>query len=382
MQVQFGVDIFLKSGIAYKQAPLALVTNNAATTSVGVPSRVAFVQNGFNLRKLFSPEHGISVTGADGASQDNAIDPVTGLPVISLYGQRLSPLEEDFADIDICIFDIPDAGCRFYTYLWTMTYVMEACAKFNKPFLVLDRPNPIGADLSKVEGPMLDEENCSSFIGRWSIPLKHGCTLGELALYFAAVKIKDLEIEIIKAGNYDRQSMTNNFLFIPTSPAIADPATALLYPGMGLLEGVNVNEGRGTGKPFRICGAPWINAYELQGVLLEKHLPGVTIIPCVYKAAAAPYKDESCHGIELQVTDPNEFCSVNTGIAMLQSIRQLYPLQFKERLYSTHVNPSGRFHLDKLLGIQNAFARLERGQAFEIDVADRWKTEMNSFLLY
>ena len=382
MQVQFGIDNFLKSPPGYKRVPIALVTNNAATTSAGVPTRIALVKNGFNLRKLFSPEHGISATGADGTLQDNAIDPVTGLPVISLYGHRISPSDEDLADIDICIFDIPDAGSRFYTYLWTMTYVMEACAKFNKSFLVLDRPNPIGADLSKAEGPMLDEENCSSFIGRWSIPVKHGCTLGELALYFAAVKIKDLELKIIQAGNYDRKSTTNNFLFIPPSPAIEDPATAMLYPGIGLLEGVNVNEGRGTGKPFRICGAPWINSYELQGALLEKHLPGVTIIPAVYKAAATPYKDETCYGIELQVTDADKFCSVNTGIELLRSIQQLYPLQFKERLYTTHVNPTGRFHLDKLLGVQNAFVKLQRGNAFEIEVANQWKTEMNSFLLY
>ena len=136
-------------------------------------SRVALLKNQFKLVKIFSPEHGISVKGDDGVKQQNVTDTITDLPVVSLYGEKLMPSEEDMQDVDMVLFDIPDIGCRFYTYLWTMTYVMESCAAYNKPFMILDRPNPIGALLEKAEGPMLDEANCSSFIGRWNIPLKH-----------------------------------------------------------------------------------------------------------------------------------------------------------------------------------------------------------------
>ena len=168
-----GVNSFLQLSGPIKNLRYALVTNDAAFTSNGIRSRMALKKHGFNLIKIFSPEHGISVKGADGAYQNHQTDIVSGLPVISLYGDRLAPSEEDLADIDVVLFDIPDVGCRFYTYLWTMTYVMEACTLYNKQFIVLDRSNPISGNLDMEEGPMLDEQTCSSFIGRWSIPIIH-----------------------------------------------------------------------------------------------------------------------------------------------------------------------------------------------------------------
>src|SRR6187402_939289 len=268
-QVISGIDTFLQDPEVNKNSAFAMVTNNAAFTSDRILSRLALVEKGFYLVKIFSPEHGVSVKGADGVYQKDAIDIKTALPIISLYGDRLKPTEEDLKDIDIVLFDIPDVGCRFYTYLWTMTYVMEACAKYNKQLIILDRPNPIGGDLSKTEGPMLDEINCSSFIGRWSMPVRHSCTLGELANYFLAKKVNGLDLKIIAAQNWkrDRIAGTDGFDFYPTSPAIQNISTALVYPGMGLLEGINVNEGRGTAHPFTQFGAPWINAEELKTVI-------------------------------------------------------------------------------------------------------------------
>src|SRR5688572_13780296 len=215
-QVIPGIDSFLRQGDLYKSLRLGLVTNNAAFTADRLLSRLALLKNGFNLIKIFSPEHGISVKGEDGVFQHHSTDIKTDLPIISLYGDRLMPTEEDLIDIDVMLFDIPDVGCRFYTYLWTMTYVMEACAKYNKQLIILDRPNPIGGNLEMVEGPMLDEKNCASFIGRWSIPVKHSCTLGELATYFSNKKIKGLDLKIVPVKNWDRAQVTNDFY--PTSP--------------------------------------------------------------------------------------------------------------------------------------------------------------------
>jgi len=379
-QVISGIDIFLQDPEVNKDSRLAIVTNNAAFTSSRILSRLALVEKGFNLVKIFSPEHGISVKGADGVYQKDAIDIKTALPIISLYADRLMPTEEDLKDIDIVLFDIPDVGCRFYTYLWTMTYVMEACAKYNKQLIILDRPNPIGGNLEHAEGPMLDEKTCSSFIGRWSIPIKHSCTLGELANYFSNKRVKGLDLKIVQVKNWDRDRITNDFY--PTSPAIQNISTALVYPGMGLLEGINVNEGRGTDKPFIQFGAPWIIAEELQIALKNKSITGIDFKPCSYTPADSLYKNEPCYGLELNLTDINKFQPVALGIDLISVLLKLYPLQVKERAYVTNVNPTGGGHLDKLLGIKNAFELLQSGKSLQTDVSRTWLSEITASLLY
>lgn len=182
--VKTGIDILLEHTPSWKQSRIGLVTNDAALTGQGIASRKAILDNGFNLVRIFSPEHGLSATGADGAPMKDQKDPLTGLPVISLYGEKVAPAADDLCDLDLLLFDIPDAGTRFYTYLWTLTYCLEVCASTKTTLIVLDRPNPLSGILSLAGGPFLDESNCSSFIGRWSIPIRHSCTLGELALYF------------------------------------------------------------------------------------------------------------------------------------------------------------------------------------------------------
>ena len=379
-QIIPGIDVFLQDPEVKKNSRFAIVTNNAAFTSERILSRLALIEKGFNLVKIFSPEHGISVKGEDGVYQKDAIDIKTALPIISLYGDRLMPTEEDLKDIDIVLFDIPDVGCRFYTYLWTMTYVMEACAKFNKQLIILDRPNPIGGNLEMAEGPMLDEKDCASFIGRWSIPIRHSCTLGELAIYFSNKKMKGLDLKIVKVKNWDRGRIANDFY--PTSPAIQNILTALVYPGMGLLEGVNVNEGRGTDKPFMQFGAPWINAEELQMELKNKNVTGIDLKPCSYIPADSLYKNETCYGLELNLTDANKFRPVVFGIDLIFVLLKLYPQWVKERAYITNANPSGGGHLDKLLGIKNVFEILKDGKTIQTDFSKTWLSEISSFLLY
>ena len=379
-QIIPGIDVFLHDPEVKKNSRFAIVTNNAAFTSERILSRLALTEKGFNLVKIFSPEHGISVKGEDGVYQKDAIDIKTALPIISLYGDRLLPTEDDLKDIDIVLFDIPDVGCRFYTYLWTMTYVMEACAKFNKQLIILDRPNPIGGNLEMAEGPMLDENDCASFIGRWSIPIRHSCTLGELAIYFSIKKMKGLDLKIVKIKNWDRGRIANDFY--PTSPAIQNILTALVYPGMGLLEGVNVNEGRGTDKPFIQFGAPWINAEELQMELKNKNVTGIDLKPCSYIPADSLYKNETCYGLELNLTDANKFRPVAFGIDLIFVLLKLYPQWVKERAYITNANPSGGGHLDKLLGIKNVFEILKDGKTIQTDFSKTWLSEISSFLLY
>ena len=381
--LQYGIDVLLQQHTKFNKQSLALVTNNAATTINGEHSRVALLQNKFNLVKLFSPEHGIHTTGTDGEAQPNTTDILTGLPLISLYNNKLAATEEDLHDVDLVLFDIPDCGCRFYTYLWTMTYVMEACAQFNKPLIVLDRPNPIGALLEKAEGPFLDEVNCSSFIGRWNIPLKHCCTLGELAFYFAATRLPQLNIEIINVKNYNRhQTALHDFVFTPTSPALQTIESALLYPGMGLLEGVNVNEARGTAHPFTMFGAPWINADELLNVLTLKQLPGIAFETISYKAITPPYEKQICNGLKLIIKDASQLMAVQTGLSILNAIASIYPHQLEKRLYKTAANPTGKKHLDKLLGTKDAFSQLHQSSTFHTAIAAEWFETIQPYLLY
>jgi uncharacterized protein YbbC (DUF1343 family) len=378
-----GIDVFLQDPEVKKNSRLAIVTNNAAFTSDRIVSRLALVNNGFNLIKIFSPEHGISVKGADGSYQKDGVDIKTALPIISLYGDRLMPNEEDLKDIDVVLFDIPDVGCRFYTYLWTMTYVMEACAKCNKPLIILDRPNPISGNLEMVEGPMLDEQACASFIGRWSIPIRHSCTLGELANYFSNKKVKGVDLKIIVAKNWQRNQIAGaGFDFYPTSPAIKNISTALVYPGIGLLEGINVNEGRGTENPFMQFGAPWVNTEELLKELKNKNVTGIDLKPCSYVPADSLYKNETCFGLQLNLTGTNKFHPIAFGIDLISVLFKLYPQHVKERAYVTNANPTGGEHLDKLVGIKNAFELMKQGKTIQTDVSQIWLSEITPFLLY
>jgi uncharacterized protein YbbC (DUF1343 family) len=384
-KVLFGIDYLLPQKNKFQHLRLALVTNNAATTSNGEFSRVALLEAGFTITKLFSPEHGLTAKGEDGAYQVHSIDSLTQLPIISLYGEHLMPTTEDLADIDMVLFDIPDVGCRFYTYLWTMTYVMEVCVLHNKPLVILDRPNAIGGDIDKAEGPMMDEKNCSSFIGRWTIPVRHSCTLGELATFFAATRIKGLNLDVIKVQNWNRKKIAAEagWNFVPTSPAIQDTETALLYPGIGLLEGINVNEGRGTDSPFKIVGAPWIDTQQLNIAFTDLQLSGIKSIAINYTPAWGLYAGEICYGLKFSVTDSHSFSPVETGLKLLQLIISSYPEHCKERLYKTVANPSGAGHLDKLTGVYNSFEKIKHRESISAILQPKdWKEIIQPYLLY
>ncbi len=353
--LQFGIDILLQQAPAWKTASIGLVTNHAASTNTLQPSRKTLLDAGFNIVALFSPEHGLDVTGADGQAMKDGTDVLTGLPMISLYGSKLAPTCEDLADIDLLLFDIPDIGSRFYTYLWTMTYVMETAAKNNKPLIILDRPNPVSGDLSLAEGPMLNTAN-ASFIGRWSMPVRHSCTLGELALYFNASQQINATIHVIKCEGWERGMFQPDWSipFVPTSPAIQSFESMLLYPGLCLLEATNISEGRGTKQAFTVAGAPWIKGRALAGMLNEMGLEDVSVQSVDFIPTSGKYEGQSCSGVQFHVKEHAYFQSVTNGLLLIKLIQTLYPAHFEWAPYPTHVNPTGKQHLDKLLGISDS----------------------------
>lgn len=382
--VSFGIGNFCAHADQLKKSRIGLVTNDAATNEAGIKSRIALIKAGFQIVKLFSPEHGLSSRAADGLLVADQVDEVTNLPVVSLYADKLQPSAEDLEDVDMVVFDIPDVGCRFYTYLWTMTYVMEACAKHHKSFVLLDRPNPLSGDLSKSEGPLLDPA-CASFLGRWNIPVRHSCTLGELANYFSSHYISGLDLRIIKMQNWNRRDFPGKVTwnFIPTSPAIKDAETALLYPGLGLLEGINVNEGRGTADDFKIMGAPWINRHALKKHFDQLNIPGIAFSETQYVPEWGMFKGEICSGLIFHFTEKRSFRPVKLGMEVLKQLIQQYPSDCKERLYKTNVHPTGEKHLDKLLGIPNSFFRVKNNITTpgESD-AEQWQDMIKPYLLY
>lgn len=353
--VRFGCDILVHGNCAIeKSARIGLVTNDAARLAANaqITSRAALREAGFNLTRLFSPEHGIAAAAPDGAAVADSVDAVTGLPVISLYGQTHRPDAEHLGDLDVVMFDIPDVGARFYTYIWTLSHVLEACAEVNKPLIVLDRPNPIGGALSDCEGPMLDEMRFSTFVGRWNISIRHGLTVGELATLWNHERQIGADLNVVKCQNWRRDMHwpDTGLPFVPTSPAMPDYQSALAYPGSCLFEGTNLHEGRGTDSPFRTIGAPWINAHALSDAMADLDLAGL-LAPCVrFQSRSRNYAGQWCNGVRLTITEPRIFRPVATALHLLAIIMQLHPDQFSFSPYPTAANQGAGAHFDRLVG--------------------------------
>jgi uncharacterized protein YbbC (DUF1343 family) len=356
MTVQLGIDIFLNQYTGYKKQKLAFVTNQAATTSSYLPSRQALQTDGFAIVRFFSPEHGLETVGADGHFMPNGTDSLTGLPIISLYGDKLRPTADDLADVDAVLVDLPDIGCRFYTYLWTLTHVMEACAEYQKPLILLDRPNPLSGALNLAEGPMLDENRCSSFIGRWNIPLRHSCTFGELATFWQQTRLPNLSLKVVKAEGWNRSLFQHDWQpsFVPTSPAMVSLESALLYPGLGLLEATTISEGRGTALPFRVAGAPWLDAETMVIQFNNQTLPGIVARKILFTPQSSKYTNQLCRGVQFHVTDAVRLRPVLSAMVFIKLMKDHHPADFDWNPYPTLINPTGKQHLDRLLGIADS----------------------------
>jgi uncharacterized protein YbbC (DUF1343 family) len=313
MPLQFGIDIIIKNEPDWKKLRIGVLTNDAAKTKTGINSRKALMDTGFNLTKLFSPEHGINAIGTDGALMNDGQDELTGLPIISLYGEKYIPTEIDVNDIDIMLFDIPDAGTRFYTYLWSMTYWIEAAAKYNKQVIILDRPNPLGGSIAMSEGPMLDD-GLSSFIGRFNVPIKHQCTLGELALYFNKTQSWNADLKVIKCEGWNRDLLFYdwNIRWSNPSPALQNIEATVLYPGLCFFEATNISVGRGTPYSFEWIGANWFNLPAInmvcQNILAKDFKIETLSLPILLDG-----ENISTTGIRIKVIEPSNASEIPTA---------------------------------------------------------------------
>ncbi|MEU6090156.1 DUF1343 domain-containing protein [Streptomyces sp. NPDC047085] len=317
---------------------LGLVTNHTGVLPDLRPAAPALLEAGARLVALFGPEHGLHGTGqaGEGEAARADVDPVTGLPVYDTYrcdGEDLDKLLID-SGVDALVYDLQDIGARFYTYVWTMFDLMISAARTGVRFVVADRPNPLGGLVS--EGPLLDPA-WASFVGRAPLPVRHGLTCGELARHLNASAVPHVaggaaELTVIEAAGWRRamHADATGLPWIAPSPNIPTPATAAVYPGTCLFEGTNVSEGRGTTQPFEIVGAPYIDA-RFAPSLAELALPGVHFrdlwfVPTFHKHAGRPLR-----GVQLHVTDREAFAPVRTAVAMLATLRRLYPDDFAWR---------------------------------------------------
>ena len=388
--IMFGIDTFLLQKTTQDKR-WGLVTNDVVMTSDLIPVRQALLYAGFNIVCLFSPEHGMEAMGTDGQAMAHKTDALTGLPIYSLYGDTLRPTSSVLQGLDGILFDLPDIGVRFYTYIWTLSHIMEACHEASLPLIILDRPNPLSGNMDLAEGPMLDEQEAASFIGRWRMPIRHSLTIGEMALYWQSERaLKGLDLTVIPIKGWHRHQFFQdlNIPFIPTSPAISSVETLLTYPVLCFLEGLNVSEGRGTAFSFRVCGAPWINGFALSKAFNELGLVGVKARAFSFIPHEGLHKNKNCYGIMLHVTDRSVFRPVHTGFHLVALLKMLYPDQLEWANYPTHVNKTGARHFDLLTGTPSVRQLLERDTHLffkaiqDMTGVEDWYEKTKAFHLY
>ena len=343
-KVLTGIDVLEAEGFSRLNGlRVGLITNHTGKSRAGKSTVEVFREApGVRLERLFSPEHGLY--GDVDRKVASFVDPDTGLTVHSLYGQTRRPTPEMLEGLDALVFDIQDIGARFYTYISTMGYAMEEAAKAGIRFIVLDRPNPING--VQVEGPILELHRLS-FTGYFPLPVRHGMTVGELAMLFNEENQIGAKLEVVKLEGWQRSLWFDetDLPWVNPSPNIRNLRQATLYTAVGLLESTNVSVGRGTDTPFEIFGAPWMNAKQLARTLQRRKLRGVKFTPTHFTPSADHYKGKRCHGVRVEVTDRTRFRSVAAGLEMARAVARLYP---------------GRFQLEKLVGMTGSEA-VEKG---------------------
>jgi uncharacterized protein YbbC (DUF1343 family) len=340
---------------------------------------------GVRLTRLFAPEHGLWGAAQDHAPVRPSIDPVTRLPVSSLYGARREPSAAMLRGLDALVVDLQDVGARYYTFVWTMALVLRASARASLPVVVLDRPNPLGG---AVEGNVPDPA-FASFVGLYPLPARHGMTIGELAGYLDAEHGLGCDLTVVPMRGWRRTMAWEDtgLPWVAPSPNMPTPDTARVYPGACLIEGTNLSEGRGTTRPFEWVGAPFLDAHRYAAALEAHRLPGVRFRPARFTPTFHKWAGRLCGGVQVHVTDRDAFRPFLTGLALIAAARRLAPRAFRWRR-PPYEFERRRLPIDILLGtdrIRLALARraplgaIER--AWQGDLA-RWRRHRAPYLIY
>ncbi|MCH8157637.1 MAG: DUF1343 domain-containing protein [Nitrospinae bacterium] len=382
-RVTLGLDRLLAEPEQYLRGrTFGLLVNQTSQTGDGRPAIPQFRNhNRFELTTLFAPEHGLYGVDQDMAAVADDDDPASGLPVKSLYGTDVSSLTPSPAlldGLDNLVFDIQDVGSRYYTFIYTLANCMQTCAEAGTRMIVCDRPNPING--VTVEGNLVAEKY-RSFVGQYPLPNRHGMTVGELANLFNDRFGIGCDLKVVPMQGWERAMWHDQtgLTWTPPSPNMPTLATATVYPGMCLIEGTQLSEGRGTTLPFEQVGAPYIRAEALAKALNAENLPGLFFRPQYFKPQFQKWSGEVCGGVQLHVTDRDAFKPFLTGIAVLCSIKKLYPKDFAWRT-EPYEFVSDRPGIDLLYGNPALREGLESGQVSLADMEASWEGEKREFL--
>jgi uncharacterized protein YbbC (DUF1343 family) len=371
--VKTGIDVleehsFALLQVAGRKTRIALLTNQTGVDAEGRRTIDVLAQApGVSLDAIFSPEHGVTGT-LDTTDVNNSKDAATEIPVYSVYGAKDAarrPNVDVLKQLDAIVFDIQDAGVRFYTYETTLGYFLEAAAKARVEVIVLDRPDPITG--SFVQGPVSDAGR-ENFTNYWTVPVRQGMTVGELAKMFNAERNINAKLTVVAMEGWQRGDWfdSTGLAWINPSPNLRSVTEAALYPGVGLIEGTNVSVGRGTDTPFEVLGAPWMKSRELAAYLNARGIAGVRFVPVTFTPTASNYAAQKCEGVNLVLTDRNALDAPELGIELAAALRKLYPADFKvERMMELLVN-------------QAAYDGLMAGEDPR-RIAQDWQERLNEF---
>lgn len=331
--VRTGVDVFFDEGhdLLLKDKAVGLVTNHTGVNKDLVLTSDLFKNKCFQLKALFSPEHGLKGIAYAAEKVIHAKD-VTGIPIYSLHGETRRPTDAMLQGLDAIVYDIQDIGVRAYTYATTLFYIMEEAAKKNIEVIVLDRPNPMGGLL--VDGPML-EDSFRSYIGYVNVAYCHGMTIGELARFFNEEYQLKCRLKIVPMKGWNRSMVfaETGLTWIPPSPHVPEPDTPFFSASTGILGEIElVNIGIGYTLPFKVVGAEWINAEAFAEALNKQKLPGVIFTPFHYRPFYGSYKGVDCHGVLIVITDPLKYKPLSVQFALFGILKSLYPKQFAHKL--------------------------------------------------
>lgn len=329
------------------------------------------------LTTLFSPQHGFFAEKQDNMIEsDHITDPVLKLPVFSLYGETREPSREMFENLDILLIDIQDVGTRVYTFIYTISYCLEAARRWGKKVVVLDRPNPVGG--IKTEGNLLNP-SFASFVGRFPIPMRHGLTIGEVALLFNHHFNIGCDLEVIPMKGWKRPMYFDDtrLPWVAPSPNLPTPASALVYPGQVIWEGTNVSEGRGTTQPFEIFGAPFIKTEKVLKFLNHEKIPGIHLRPLAFQPTSGKWQDKVCTGFQIHVTNRDTYDSYSTSLKLLQAFISGSDGKFcwKQPPYEYEHE---KLPIDLIMGDSEIRARIEKMENVD-EVADSWAEELAGF---
>ena len=329
------------------------------------------------LKALYSPQHGFFAEKQDNMIESrDIIDPILQIPVYSLYGKTRIPEAPMFEPIDVLLVDLQDVGTRVYTFIYTLSYCLEAARKYGVRVIILDRPNPING--MTVEGNCLTAA-CASFVGRYPIPMRHGLTIGEVGALFNDFFKIGCDLEIIPMQGWQRNMYfaDTGLPWVAPSPNLPTPASTVVYPGQVLWEGTNVSEGRGTTQPFELVGAPFMDVQKIMATLEKVKLPGVIFRPAIFEPTSNKWRHKACHGFQIHVIDPQPYRPYTTTLHLLQAVILHHRKQFEWKAPPYEYEYERR-PIDLIIGDRTIRERIENLEPLD-DIEASWQEELEQY---